>query len=701
MAIYDLGTASLSANGEVTGVGTTWKAPLTLIRVGATIVFKTEPVQIYTISEIISDTQVNVYNPNGESVPSGTGYAILAHDGITVQGLAQDVSETLRYYQSRETEVADAVDAFNNFDFEDFDSKVTQVNNQHGDVVSIGAQVSADSAQVTADKNSAAASAASASSYKDAAAISAQEAADYAASLDAQNLLRKDLALSDLTDKPLARQNLDVYSKGEIINIAKSRFLTPEDFTDNPDLVSDWAPVINACYEEAKNLGVGVLINKTYRIRSTVVQPDGVNVLCTGKLIASPDGNYSHTTAKGATENCAYILTTSNGVFNSSKSSSLYGLTLTYTDDTEPSGYFDEHIDAKGVVITDISNVYINNLQTFGFLKGGVDVGGVSGGGFEIIIDKSMSWIYSWVDSENVGFRCNVTDSTFKDVITVSYGIGLHVVKGGGNVFFNSHPWGYPNTIDNQFLNRQTKIHYILSGAGSTFYRPYIDTITKIDASMPSSRSNGGIGFLIDSWRSTVRNAEALVHPQEASSELSLVYLKGDSARNSIEFSNIGVDVSKYIQERVYYDSGYQSALFTNHISIPEYASGNLSNLTGQISLNQSSVASSGTYNIRRDGDRVDVYFYITVTSVSGAGNKHVGISLPRGLKCRYGATSEPIQSSCFGAINPENIGTIAVSNGDSVHFYYKTANGQRNQINEGALTNGVLEFSFIGRISN
>lgn len=215
MAIYDLGTASIAANGEVTGVGTTWKSPLTLIRVGATIVFKTEPVQIYTISEIISDTRINVYNPNSETVPAGTGYAILAHDGITVQGLAQDVAETLRYYQSRETEVADAVDAFNNFDANDFDSKVTQVNDQYGDVISIGSQVAADAIQVSSDKDSASASAISASNDKDAAAASAQEAADYAASLDTENLLRKDLALSDLTNKPLARQNLDVYSKGE------------------------------------------------------------------------------------------------------------------------------------------------------------------------------------------------------------------------------------------------------------------------------------------------------------------------------------------------------------------------------------------------------------------------------------------------------------------------------------------------------
>lgn len=159
MAIYDAGTASLAANGTVTGVGTTWMAPLTLIRVGATMVFKTEPVQIYTISEIISDTQINVYNPNSETVPAGTGYAILAHDGITVQGLAQDVAETLRYYQSQESYVANAVDAFANFDANDFNTKVTQVNTQYGEVVSTGEQVSTDALQVASDKASAQSSA--------------------------------------------------------------------------------------------------------------------------------------------------------------------------------------------------------------------------------------------------------------------------------------------------------------------------------------------------------------------------------------------------------------------------------------------------------------------------------------------------------------------------------------------------------------
>lgn len=257
MAIYDAGTASLAANGTVTGVGTTWQAPLTLIRVGATIVFKTEPVKIYTISEIISDTQVNVYNPNSETVPAGTGYAILAHDGITVQGLAQDVAETLRYYQSQESYVANAVDAFANFDANDFNTKVTQVNTQYGEVIATGAQVSADAIQVSNDKDLAAASAASASSDKDAAAASAQEAADYAASLDTTNLLRKDLNFSDVADKAVARTNLDVYSKPEI---DKSKYYVHvNDFGAVADGVTDsYGAVVNALAELRAN-GGGIL----------------------------------------------------------------------------------------------------------------------------------------------------------------------------------------------------------------------------------------------------------------------------------------------------------------------------------------------------------------------------------------------------------------------------------------------------------
>ncbi|QXV80800.1 lateral tail fiber protein [Veterinaerplatzvirus Jeanpiccard] len=150
MAIYDLGTASLAANGEVTGVGTTWKAPLTLIRVGATIIFKTNPIKIYAISEIVSDTKINVYNPNSETVPAGTGYAILAHDGITAPGLAQNVAETLRYYQSKETSIEGLLQFIgqDTFDWPRFEQLATQSTT--GAAEALASQISAAESASTA-----------------------------------------------------------------------------------------------------------------------------------------------------------------------------------------------------------------------------------------------------------------------------------------------------------------------------------------------------------------------------------------------------------------------------------------------------------------------------------------------------------------------------------------------------------------------
>lgn len=150
MAIYDTGTASLSENGQVTGVGTQWTMPLTLIRVGATIIFKTDPVQIYTISEITSDTSLSVYNPNSETVTAGTGYAILAHDGISVQGLAQDVAETLRYYQSKETSIQSLIGFIgqDTFDWPRFEQLANQ--SVEGAAEALASQIAAADSAATA-----------------------------------------------------------------------------------------------------------------------------------------------------------------------------------------------------------------------------------------------------------------------------------------------------------------------------------------------------------------------------------------------------------------------------------------------------------------------------------------------------------------------------------------------------------------------
>lgn len=126
MAIYKKGTASLAADGTVTGTGTSWKSALSLIRVGSTIVFTgTNPLVIANISDIVSDTELRITTP-GETAANGS-YAILLSDALSVDGLAQDVAETLRYYQGKETEIAAIIEKIDSTDFDDLVNQMDQI----------------------------------------------------------------------------------------------------------------------------------------------------------------------------------------------------------------------------------------------------------------------------------------------------------------------------------------------------------------------------------------------------------------------------------------------------------------------------------------------------------------------------------------------------------------------------------------------
>lgn len=128
MAIYRTGQASMDAQGYITGYGTKWREQLTLIRAGATIMFLTNPVKIGVITEVVSDTSIRAIATGG-AVVSRTDYVILLHDSLTVDGLAQDVAETLRYYQGRETEFEHFIEFLQDFDF----AKLENLTNQTKD----------------------------------------------------------------------------------------------------------------------------------------------------------------------------------------------------------------------------------------------------------------------------------------------------------------------------------------------------------------------------------------------------------------------------------------------------------------------------------------------------------------------------------------------------------------------------------------
>lgn len=175
MAIYRTGQASMDANGYITGYGTKWKTALTLIRPGATIVFASNPVAYATISEIVNDTSLRATSTGGAVVPRGD-YVILMHDSITVDGLAQDVAETLRYYQGQETMYQEFVEFLKGFDWQKLEEleRNAEANAAAADASAKAAAQSETNAN--ASKNAAAASATTASQQASAAASSASAA---------------------------------------------------------------------------------------------------------------------------------------------------------------------------------------------------------------------------------------------------------------------------------------------------------------------------------------------------------------------------------------------------------------------------------------------------------------------------------------------------------------------------------------------
>lgn len=175
MAIYRKGQASMDADGYITGYGTNWKTALTLIRPGATIVFATNPVAYATISEIVNDTSLRATSTGGAVVPQ-SDYVILLHDSITVDGLAQDVAETLRYYQGQETMYQEFVDFLKTFDWKKLEAIDSEVKENAAAAAGSAANALQSEQNAFVHSQNASASASAAAASESAAGQSAQAA---------------------------------------------------------------------------------------------------------------------------------------------------------------------------------------------------------------------------------------------------------------------------------------------------------------------------------------------------------------------------------------------------------------------------------------------------------------------------------------------------------------------------------------------
>lgn len=106
--IYTTGTIAISGNA-LTGTGTNFTAAGSLIRNGCTVIALTSPAQVFQITAIGSATSLTVTPAANPAVPSGTKYAILLSDSLSVDGLAQDIAETFTMYQRYMSGFADVM----------------------------------------------------------------------------------------------------------------------------------------------------------------------------------------------------------------------------------------------------------------------------------------------------------------------------------------------------------------------------------------------------------------------------------------------------------------------------------------------------------------------------------------------------------------------------------------------------------------
>ncbi|MGF3807998.1 tail fiber domain-containing protein [Enterobacter mori] len=94
--IYNTGTIAINGN-TATGTGTNWTAPASQVRAGQTIIVMSNPVQLFQISAVNSATSMTV-TPAASPALSGQKYGILVSDIISVDGLAQAMSQLIKDY---------------------------------------------------------------------------------------------------------------------------------------------------------------------------------------------------------------------------------------------------------------------------------------------------------------------------------------------------------------------------------------------------------------------------------------------------------------------------------------------------------------------------------------------------------------------------------------------------------------------------
>ena len=136
-----------------------------------------------------------------------------------------------------------------------------------------------------------------------------------------------------------------------------------------------------------------------------------------------------------------------------------------------------------------------------------VVITGANNGGLHVLSGyeaqcSNMSFVVTSARSEtSIGLNVTTSDNSIRDIFPIGYAQGFKCTA-TTNTFDTIHPWGNTESGGIGALGKmRIGFEFTSSGGYNSCRNLYSDTLSRINTSAAASRTNGGVGFIIDGWQ--------------------------------------------------------------------------------------------------------------------------------------------------------------------------------------------------------
>lgn len=186
-------------------------------------------------------------------------------------------------------------------------------------------------------------------------------------------------------------------------------------------------------------------------------------------------------------------------------------------------------VNAEALVIRRAINTKVRDVVITGANLGGFR----SQDGYEPEVQNINVVVSSARDDASIGCAINSSDGNFRNIVPIGYAKGGRIA-GGSNYIENLHPWGNTETAA---IGVMGKMHWgiedVAGAEKNTFVSCYADSPTRINTSADPSRLNGGVGWIIDSWYTTIVGGKHLGHSSNPDQTLTPLIISGQQCEIS------------------------------------------------------------------------------------------------------------------------------------------------------------------------